>query len=298
MSQDPGRENLQISERTKMLKPCSLEHSITLDRFRRNYLDKNQPVLLKGLVQNWKAMSRWNTDYFKEKAPNLEVEIREYATLESPILGKPYRKIKMLLKDYLQYWEELGTSARHCKRNLYLAEWNFSSHAPFLLEDFETPEFFSFDWINELPAHLRFGRRWIFVGHPGVHTPIHTDTFASSAWLAMIMGSKHVRLIEPIHSAKITKGMNLFDHNTLNELRASGVDVLDAIISKGDVLYIPGEWLHQVNNIDKNIMLTENFVDDIHFPAFEREYRACLYRPLAHLDAVSERYRAKVASKC
>src|SRR5262249_25678909 len=151
-------------------------------------------------ANKWPAFEKWTLEFFKTQIGEQMVPVRDYCEI-------PYRKTTMPMKEYMDYFEALPESGPGEGRNLYLAEWNFPVACPQLMADFEVPSLFGVDWIDRLPKSLQFGRTWIFIGHPTVHTPAHTDSFHSSAWLAMLQGQKILRLIRPEHGAKLFKGI-------------------------------------------------------------------------------------------
>jgi hypothetical protein len=257
--------------------------------FRKNYLEAGEPLVISGLAKGWMALEKWTPAYLKQQYGELEVPIRDYQGTN----GKPYLKRQMKLRDYLDYWERLDEKAAE-KENLYLAEWNFAQQCPGLLDDFETPAHFQEDWIEKLPRNLQFGRLWIFIGHAGVHTPVHTDTFFTSAWLTMICGDKVVRLVSPCNCSAVRKGTDLFSPETELALNENGAKLYEAQIGAGDTLFIPGRWYHQVRNASKNIMLTKNFVDAANLLYFLAAFEDRLLEPIDALRKLREDYISEI----
>ena len=148
------------------------------------------------------------------------------------------------------------------------------------MEDFSTPSYFQEDLFDELPKDLKFGRTWIFIGHPLVSTPLHQDTFSTSAWLAMIKGTKVIRLVPPQYADSLNKKASLFDEKYIISLSGKDIPVFEVTIGRGDTLYIPGRWFHEVKNIDKNIMLTKNFLDKWNFINFTVKFEEKFNQPI------------------
>lgn len=280
---------VRLIPRRAMLKTTERRRSLSAEDFESGYLFAKTPVVIEGLAQGWPAYSRWDSAYLRARFGRILVPVRDYAV-------RPYAKLRMPLSEYLDYWDALPEDGRG-EKNLYLAEWNFTRDAAELAEDFTVPPQFSKDWIDRLPANLQFGRVWIFMGHPGVFTPIHTDTFQTSAWLTMIRGQKRVRLIAPQDAKFVRKGMDLLDSRTLAELAREGVEVREAVIGRGDTLFIPGGWLHQVNNDTKNFMLTANFADDAHALEFMAEFGAKLMEPIRTLEGLRDAFTQRLVAE-
>ena len=276
---------------SKMTTPVRRAHAATLSvqEFEAQYVDTQTVLLLDGLQEPWPARTKWDASYFRSRFGELVVPVRAYG------LGgdKPYAKQSMTLAAYLDYWEQLPVGSDSAPSpNLYLAEWNFVHQCPALLEDFATPEYFAPDWIDRLPANLQFGRLWIFIGHPAVDTPAHTDTFGTSAWLSMVRGTKSVRLIHPDSAHVVTKGIDLFSDEVEASLHAQNVVLYEAIITEGDTLFIPGRWFHQVKNLDKNIMVTKNFVDSANVLGFLSDFETRVLGPVRALRGLRNKFLA------
>lgn len=263
--------------------PTSVERAeasaITAEAFRVSYVARQIPLLLRGLTSAWPARHKWSAAYFRERLGDLLVPVRDYSPAAAG--GRLYINGQMRLSEYLDYWEALPSQGGGAAdRNLYLAEWNFVQQCPELLEDFATPDYFLPDWMDQLPEDVQFGRVWLFIGQPSTHTPAHTDTFGTSAWLSMVSGTKAVRLVSPAESLKVPRGTDFFAPGAEEDLLRLGVDVLEAIITEGDTLFIPGRWLHQVRNLDKNIMVTKNFVDTPNLLGFLSDFETGVIAPI------------------
>ena len=272
-----------------MVTPLSrIQVGLGVDEFRARYVDVQQPVIVAGLQESWPARTRWDSGYLRDRFGGVSVPVRTYGDGS----GKPYTTAPMKLGAYLDWWDALDPDDPAPSPNLYLAEWNFSSQCPDLLEDFEVPDLFADDWIEKLPANVRFGRLWIFVGHPAVHTPTHTDTFGTSAWLATVRGAKVLRLLAPQHAALVQRGIDLFDEDTVERLRSRGAELFEAVVEAGDTLFVPGRWFHQVRNRGKSIMVTKNFVDTPNLLFFLSEFETRLVKPIQALRGLRNAFVA------
>lgn len=247
---------------------------LNLDLFMSNYLSK-RPVKILGLADTWLAMDKWTEDFFRESYGDLIVPVRKYKNSNSI-----YEKIHMKLSVYLDYWNTINDYKASELGMLYLADWEITRQQSPLVNDFTTPIYFQDDWFDTFPKDLKFGRTWIFMGHPYVSTPLHQDTFASSAWLTMIQGKKNIRLISPEYADFINKKGSLFDEKYVSELFDKNIPIHEVTIERGETLFIPGRWFHEVRNVDKNIMLTKNFLDKWNFLHFTVEFEEKFNQPI------------------
>lgn len=253
--------------------------SVGSDEFRGlEHID--EPVVFRGLHEGWDATVRWSDAYFRERYGDVPVPVREYAPGEE----YEYTVTRQTLAGFLDYWHTSPVDAGLTGRRRYLAEWNFVRDCPGLLSDFRIPAVFADDCIERLPEHVRFGRMWLFFGEPGCSTGIHRDTFSTSAWLAVLRGSKRLRLVAPGVGRALRPGDDLWSAHTYDEvLRDSGHPLYEVTLRAGDTLYIPGDWFHQVRNPERNLMLTANFVEERRLLSFLAQFEARLTEPLAAL---------------
>ena len=224
------------------------------DIFFNKYLGKS-PVLLDINKFNWPILSKWDDLYFEQNYGNLLLKVRQIDNIENKI-----QVVRMSLKSYLKYREELSADSKQCinkSKFYYLADWEITSSNLSLINDFKVPEIFAHDVLDQFPPPLRFGRQWIFIGHQHVGTPLHKDTFSTCAWLVMVQGTKQIRIFND-RNINLDTSVSLFNETGVSILETN--DVFEAIIKPGEILYIPGNWYHEVKNLDNNIMLTGNFL--------------------------------------
>lgn len=257
------------------------QYNLNMDDFSNNFLAK-KPIKILGLTDLWPAQQKWNEQFFREMYGELIVPVRKYQT-------STYEKIHMKLASYLDYWTSID-NLNSVQDHLYLADWEISRQQTPLLKDFSTPIYFHSDLLNELPKELKFGRTWIFIGHPHVYTPLHQDTFSTSAWLTMMQGSKIIRLVPPQYGVSLNKNSSLFEKTTLDSLSEKNIPIFDVTIEEGDTLYIPGKWFHEVRNVNKNIMLTQNFLDKWNFLNFTVEFEEKFNQPVKKIIAEREKF--------
>lgn len=259
-------------------------NQLSNEEFQSTFLPA-MPIKIKGLGESWPAMNNWSEHFFKKNYGNLIVPVRKYGA------GSDYIRTHMKLSTYLEYLNNVERDA-NIQDKLYLADWEISKqHSP-LLEDFATPLYFKDDLFNELPTELKFGRTWIFIGHKLVSTPLHQDTFSTSAWLTMIQGSKLIRLIPPNYADFIDQSTSLYDDETISKLIEKQVPIHEVEIQRGDTLFIPGRWFHEVINLNNNIMVTKNFLDKWNYLNFTDQLEKKFNKPLVKIREAKMKFIA------
>lgn len=230
-----------------------------------DYVEAGIPVVINGLTSDWKATRLWDAPYFLSLgADQLEIDVESFTPD-----GK--KDVRMPLSEFVSYWEgyDEGNPPQLC---LYLNSWVFGDDLPQLLQDYTVPKCFGPNLMERLGYSEPL--RWLFIGHAHAPSKLHVDIYNTSSWLAMIQGSKQIRLFDPKVSDYIASvlrpqypgELDVYDSSALRFLEERGVTGFECVLRKGQVLYLPGRWMHQIRNRDKNILLTENFCTERDWP--------------------------------
>ncbi|MDH3739769.1 MAG: cupin-like domain-containing protein [Alphaproteobacteria bacterium] len=208
-----------------------------------------QPQILRGLVKDWPAVTRWTPDYLEllgaGKQANVVRGNREYGNpaFESMPLAEFFRRC---------FTPDAGGP------RLYLKEYDLLGELPQLNDDIDL-NMFEFDDAQS------FHDAW--VGQQGARTGLHCDIFNN--FLIHITGVKQIDLIPPACSAQVYPSPK-FDYCA----RLSRVDGFEPDLDRfpdfdsamqaavkytmepGDVVYIPRRWWHQVECLSPTISLS------------------------------------------
>lgn len=226
-----------------MVKPIRRFPILSKTDFEQFFQNK-EPIVIENLADNWPAMHKWSLEYFGLHFGQRLVPARFF---ESP--GQTYKSVAIKLADYINYL----TGKDFYNKRLYVADWEISKDFKTLLSDFTIPDLFEEDFLNNFPDFCQFRRTWIFLGHPGVHTPCHVDAFATSAFITQIFGHKQLRIASPEEPVV----------NSLYENVDPHVSFWEVTLKRGDTLYIPGKFPHEIKNLDVNLMVTKNFLEKL-----------------------------------
>lgn len=240
-------------------------NSITQEQFNEIYFNRTTPVQLCGLDKTMPIYQKWSFDYFKEIGKNFTCQV-------SDNLNEPANITRKLpINEYIS----LMQNSDNCP---YMIGWSYQKDIHQLDEDFSLPNIQPFDFINRLPKHLQFRRRWIFFGKKNINSDLHIDCFSTSAWILMAQGTKTFRGISPLDRHHINMGSSLFDEQVIIDLNEKNVEILEYKLTPGTILYIPTGWVHQIKNEDDNIMVTGGFTSDKHiFRFFHNFHEAILH---------------------
>ena len=170
--------------------------TLSYDDFVRKFMSRNLPCLIKRDISKWQS----RLDWANEDKPNLDIMCREVpGQLKVPVshCSKRYfnsqQTSEMTFSQYMNYWR---TSEK--EELLYLKDWHFQRDVP-SYKAYETPDFFSSDWLNEfwIENIKSDDYRFVYIGPKDSWTPFHTDVYGSFSWSANIAGRKKWLLLPP-----------------------------------------------------------------------------------------------------
>ncbi|PHH83637.1 hypothetical protein CDD82_6083 [Ophiocordyceps australis] len=119
---------------------------------------------------------------------------------------------------------------------------------------------------NDRPAH-----RWLIIGPERSGSTFHKDPNGTSAWNAVIQGSKYWIMFPPTaqvpgvyvsrDSSEVTSPLSIAEwllsfHGEARRLP----ECVEGVCRAGEILHVPSGWWHLVVNLERGIALTQNFV--------------------------------------
>lgn len=220
------------------LEPIDSIAGITVEDFKKNYLKKSQPVILKDFISKDSACwSKWSYDYFKEIAGEERIDVygREQ---DSQDRAASAPVAKMTLAEYLDLIQKEPTELR-----LFL--FNLMKIRPELKKDVIYNDVTGGKVLQWLP--------YMFFGGEGSATRNHFDIDMSHVFISQFQGSKRIWLFPNSESDLLYKLPYNF-HGIANP-KLSSVEEFpalnylhgyEAIINPGDTLYMPAGWWHYI----------------------------------------------------
>lgn len=132
--------------------------------------------------------------------------------------------------------------------------------------------------------------RWLILGPARSGSTFHKDPNATSAWNAVLTGSKYwlmfpsggnhpppPGIILSEDQSEITAPLSIAEYLlSFHELARQTPGAKEGICNAGEVLHVPSGWFHLVLNLDESLALTQNFVPRAKLPdvlAFLRDKR-------------------------
>lgn len=224
---------------------------ISLEEFVLKFEEPNKPVLLEGCLDNWLALEKWDRNYLIELCGDVKFSVGP---------------VEMRLEDYFRYSDQVKE-----ERPLYLFDPKFAEKVPQLGLDYEVPVYFNEDLFSVL-GNERPDYRWIIIGPAGSGSSFHIDPNSTSAWNAVIRGSKKWVLFPPdvvppgVHpspdGAEVACPVSIIEWfmNFYNQTKSWKRKPIECVCKAGEVIFVPNGWWHLVINLEDSIAITQNFV--------------------------------------
>ncbi|KAJ4382927.1 hypothetical protein N0V86_002154 [Didymella sp. IMI 355093] len=234
---------------------------LTPEEYSAKWTDK--PFILTEPVKAWPVYGKWTSQYLLENFPSTKF------TAEA---------VDWPMSTYIHYINNNTDESP-----LYLFDRAFAPktaidtslppHHPDAA--YWAPSCFGADLFSVLGAS-RPDSRWLILGPARSGSTFHKDPNATSAWNAVLTGSKYWLMfpsggshapppgiiLSPDHS-EITAPLSIAEYLlTFHELARDTPGAREGICHAGEVLHVPSGWFHLVLNLDESLALTQNFVPE------------------------------------
>lgn len=236
------------------LRPIPIVDSITPEKFRQDFYEKNLPIVIKTLSHGWPAYNKWNWDYFKSLVGDKKVP------LYNNVKSNAYTPINSA-DDYKTFGEYIDMISRGpAGWRIFL--FNIFDHAPQLVNDFIWPDYLIKGFLKKYPM--------LFTGGASSITHMHFDIDLSHIFHTQFIGRKRVLMFpfeeqyklyrKPFEVLCMADFSNYYlnngnpDYEQFPVLKyAQGYEI---ILGHGDTLFMPSGWWHHMEYIDSGFAMS------------------------------------------
>ncbi|MFC4475476.1 cupin-like domain-containing protein [Flavobacterium chungangensis] len=231
------------------LKSVDTVESISREDFKKNYLDKRKPLIIKGLTKDWPAREKWSTEYFKQIAGDIEVKLVDNSKAD------PKKVINASIAS-MKFGEYLDLIKRE-PTQLRIFFFNLFKHRPELIDDVKVPKELMGGFIESMPA--------MFFGGSKAITFLHYDIDLPHLFHTHFGGRKHIILFDNKWKKRLYCIPNttyaLEDYDVANPdfekfPALKGVEGYEVFLEHGDTLFMPTGMWHWMRYIDGSFSLT------------------------------------------
>lgn len=263
--------------------PAKNEIARLTDMTHQQFMDggwAGRPFILTEPVKAWPVYREWSKSRLLE----------EYA--KTPFRAEA---VDWPLERYVEYMDSSADESP-----LYLFDCHFAEKMglspgdrPVPIHkkaDYTPPPAFGSDLFNVL-GKMRPNDRWLIVGPARSGSTFHKDPNGTSAWNAVIRGSKYwlmfpstVRKDDPVtgevkfenvppppgvflssDGSEVTSPLSIAEYMlSFHAAARKTAHCVEGICYEGEILHVPGGWFHLVLNLDESIALTQNFIPHAH----------------------------------
>ncbi|KAK7301555.1 hypothetical protein RJT34_12422 [Clitoria ternatea] len=260
---------------------------LSYSEFVERYMEKNQPVVLTGLMDDnhWRACTDWvthplakpNFQFFSTHFGPSKVQVADCGSREFT----DQKREEMLLSDFVGRCLQLQVQGSSVESVPYLKDWHFVKEYPQYVA-YITPMFFCDDWLNlyldnftihtDSDTYQRNEEiccsdyRFVYMGVKGSWTPLHADVFRSYSWSANVCGKKRWLFLDPSQCHLVfDRNMKSCVYNIFDEVSNSKFPGFNEAIwlectqDAGEIIFVPSGWYHQVHNLEDTISINHNW---------------------------------------
>jgi hypothetical protein len=225
----------------------------------------DKPFILTRPVREWHVYQSWNTDALLEHYG--DIKFRAEA-------------VDWTLKTYVGYMQNnTDESPLYLFDRDFVSKMNLTTCKDQPSPSYWTPECFGEDLFTVL-GNKRPDDKWLVVGPTRSGSTYHKDPNATSAWNAVLRGSKYWIMFPSSVSSPPPPGVYVSEDQSEvtsplsiaewllcfhSEARRTP-GCIEGVCGEGEVLHVPSGWWHLVVNLDTSIAITQNFVPRSHLP--------------------------------
>lgn len=254
-----------------MKPPIAVDESylVTIQEFEKHMRPIGKPLVVKGWMARWKAMSEWNLEFFRTNYGKDGIHVG--ASIKDHRIG-----FQVLLRDYIDYILDPDgsllkqlTGAIDLPRPLYPYGYKPFAQHPELLEHFQLPPFVE-DWFPHFGKdfkrdHFPFQQGWLLLGPRGTVSELHGDANSTITWLAQIQGRKRCFLFSPEEENIYNGEVDPLNPDMERFPKLKHAQPYECILEPGSMLFLPPNWWHHVIALENSITLSYNLVSRINF---------------------------------
>lgn len=216
-----------------------------------------RPFILTEPVKRWKVYQTWTLHSLTDRYASVD--------FRAEAVDWPF-------KQYMEYLKSTSDESP-----LYLFDRGFVEKMHLKVSatgDYEPPPCFQEDLFTVL-GDQRPDHRWLIIGPERSGSTFHKDPNATSAWNAVITGSKYWIMFPPSilppgvfmseDQSEVTSPLSIAEWLlTYHQEARATPGCIEGVCATGEVLHVPSGWWHLVVNLDPAIAITQNFVPRSH----------------------------------
>jgi len=216
--------------------------------FESDFVKASRPVILRGAIADWPAMTKWSLDYFKKAFGDRELPVVREKD------GVPYDAGSGLHYERIRFGDYCDLIADDEPHDLFITV-RVDEQLPELFGDIRQPVY-----TTDTPwARSRF-----WMNAPDTKGPLHRDL--PENLYAQIVGRKQFLLLDRRHTRMVYRHpfysgvpnyspVDAENPDLARFPRFRGAPLLRAVVEPGDLLFIPSLWWHQAHSLSTTMSI-------------------------------------------
>ena len=252
------------------------------EAFNQNWA--NEPFILTDPVKQWSIYKQWSIDYLEQTYGDI--------IFRAEAVTWPLSTYAAYMRDCHDETPMYLFDRRFVEKMNLIVNTASVEQGPSAVEkqdampDYDPPSCFHPDYFSVLGPH-RPDHRWLILGPARSGSTFHKDPNGTSAWNAVIRGTKYwimfpsticsngkygTKELPPppgvypsADGAHITTPFSIPEWLlNYHEAARATPGCMEGICHEGEVLHVPSGWYHLVLNLDPAVAVTQNFVPRAH----------------------------------
>lgn len=235
------------------------------EKFLRDYVRKNRPVVIEQSVPQWKALSEWTPEFFAERFGTETVGVT---------FGVQMPMAELIQKIVASTPEKPGP---------YLHQLIIHKHLPALLPWLAPENVYAYPRRFCSPLMPKRCRRpdgylKLLIGGPGGKFPfMHYDVDNANALITEIYGDKAFVMFAPADTPYLYIKPDAKNQSQIENLATPDFEKYpllrkatpySAVLKPGETIYIPANWWHTARVVTTSISVCTNMLDASNWSGF------------------------------
>ncbi|MBL8938258.1 MAG: cupin-like domain-containing protein [Archangium sp.] len=246
-----GRIRLQAGRLDPTRRTVPRVKRLTPRQFIERAYAPNRPIVITGMMNDWKALRRWTWAFLSKTVGDAPVEVMEHReTTDFYDLNVNRLSEPTTLREFISWIQRVKTSNAR-----YMVARNNGLDAEALRPLRGDLGFFG----GILDRRLE-GLSYLWVGPGGTVTPLHHDT--ANNLFCQVRGRKRFILIDPANAELLRDVLSyysLIDAENFDVRRfpyLAHVERLTVTLGPGEALFLPAGWWHHVRALSPSLSVS------------------------------------------
>jgi len=249
--------------------------NLTYEKFAKEYLYANKPVIVTDALRNWRALQRWSPEFFKREFGSMKFTLDEPGKGKSEYKGNSNGAAEYTMDRFID--QVMASTEEHPAP--YFRNQILYDLFPTLKQDIEPlPEYFQPNWLPD-KYMVKYVRQVLnrgaalelYIGGKGGAFPVlHYDGAGTHAFLMQVYGQKKFiiyppdqeRFLYPSLEKQNNSLIKDIDHPDLEKFPLfAKAEPTEFILEPGEMLFIPSHWWHTTKMLSPSISVSANVVN-------------------------------------